>query len=66
MRMSISEDQIIGKGFIIAIMVIGLVGMVAYRTLTPENGMDVLKEFLPYFGMAVAFYLGDRGKNTVH
>lgn len=62
--MDIMEDKLIGKGFIVAIMVIGLVGVISYKTLTPDNGMEILKELLPYFGMAVAFYLGNRGSNT--
>lgn len=62
--MGFIEDQLIGKGFIVAIMVIGLVGVISVLTLTPDNGIEILKELLPYFGMAVAFYLGNRGSNT--
>lgn len=64
--MGVFEDQLIGKGLLISLAVIGLVGYTIHKIVLvqPDQALPIFKEMLPYFGMVVTFYLGSRGQNT--
>jgi hypothetical protein len=60
--MAIVEDNLIGKGLIIALAVLGIAGYLMVKaSADPSQAAVVLKEMWPYFGMVVSFYLGSRG-----
>lgn len=61
--MSFIEDQLIGKGFLVALFVLGIFGFAVYKVIDadPNSAKDVFEALKEPFGYILAFYIGNRG-----
>jgi len=64
--MSIVEDQIIGKGFIVSLFALAVFAYAVYAVIKadPTNSKEVFMTLKEPFSMILAFYLGNRGVST--
>ncbi len=61
--MAIFEDQIIGKGFLVALFVLGIFAFTTYKVIDadPTSAKEVFVALKEPFGYILAFYVGNRG-----
>lgn len=61
--MGFIEDQLIGKGFLVALFVLGIFAFSVYKVIDadPTSAKDVFEALEEPFGYILAFYIGNRG-----
>lgn len=61
------EDQLIGKGFLVALFVLAIFGFSIYKVIDadPASAKEVFNALKEPFGYILAFYIGNRGTGIV-